>query len=60
MPVESIVGLVFFPGALVQTKGISVKNLVFPGAPSQYDSLPFEVFWLKLVKSIKNRRKIQK
>jgi hypothetical protein len=60
MPVDSIAGLVFFPGALAQTKGITVNSLIFPGAPSQNDSLPFEVSWLKLVKSIKNRRKIQK
>jgi hypothetical protein len=60
MPVDPIAGRVLFPGALAQTKGRSMNRLVFPGTPSQNDSLPFEVFWLNLVKSITNQRKIQK
>jgi hypothetical protein len=42
------------------TEGMVVKSLKFLGVPSQNDSLPFEVFWPKLVKSIKNHKKPQK
>jgi hypothetical protein len=41
------------------TEGIFVKSLKFPGAQMHKDSILLCVLWLKLVKSIKNCRKIQ-
>jgi hypothetical protein len=42
------------------TEGIFMKSLKFPGAQMLKDSILLCVLWMKLVKSIKNYRKIQK